>query len=98
MTDYYQWSYTDFLLLAQDLGFVANGNVPDTNPYVESTVYERDNDRTVYRTTTADPYLPSSAAELQAATLSGLIDNHSDIASRLPENLRALRDIRTAMQ
>jgi hypothetical protein len=46
VTNYYHWSYTDFLSVARDLGLVGEGNVPDTNPYFESTVYERDNDRT----------------------------------------------------
>lgn len=97
-TDYYHWSYTDFLSVAQDLGLVGEGNVPDTDPDFESTIYERDNDRTVYLPTTTNPYSPSPAAELQAATPSGLVDNHSLMASQLPENLRALRDMRAAMQ
>ncbi|GMA26822.1 hypothetical protein [Arenivirga flava] len=96
-TGYHHWSYTDFLSVAQDFGLVGEGNVPDTDPAFTSTIYESDEDSTIYIPTTTNPWAPTPPGEIRSASGAGLTENHTLIATQEDKNLEALLDMRARM-
>lgn len=94
-TTYSHQSYTDFLSVAQDLDVVGGGNNPDVSDDFDSTIYSRDGDWTLVLPTGSQypGTLPTSGADLDVTTLSGLVDNHNLVATSQTDNLSVLQQI-----
>ncbi|NYF15983.1 hypothetical protein HDC37_000797 [Microbacterium sp. AK009] len=96
-TVYTHQSYTDFLSIAQDLGAVGGGNVPDENDAFTSTVYEREGDFDLYLPSPSYPSVPTGPPPFIPATIHPE-RNHSLIAGTSAENIAVLDRIRDRIE
>lgn len=96
-TVYTHQSYTDFLSIAQDLGAVGGGNVPDENEAFTSNVYEREGDFDLYLPSPGHPSVPASSPPFIPATIYPE-RNHSLIAGASAENIAVLDRIRDRIE
>lgn len=92
-TDYSHWSYTDFLSIAQDLGWVGDGRNPDVTPEFEHHVFERPGDFDVPLGGDLAPFLDPNGPSVRISV--SPMENHQLIVSTRPENLRAREAIYT---
>ncbi|WP_285136977.1 hypothetical protein [Microbacterium sp. lyk4-40-TSB-66] len=94
-TEYFHWSYTDFLSMAQDLGWVGGGRNPDVMPGFQSRIYDRPGD---YDAPFGGELAPFIAPDNPSVRMSlDPFASHQLIASDGPENRLALDDIRDAI-
>ncbi|MCI9858127.1 hypothetical protein [Microbacterium proteolyticum] len=94
-TTYFHWSYTDFLSMAQDLGWVGDGRNPDVVPGFEIRIYDRPGDYSIPLGGELAPFLDPDGPSLKVS--SAPFENHQLIVSSRPENRLALDDIRDAL-
>ncbi|MBB3158686.1 hypothetical protein FHS07_002382 [Microbacterium proteolyticum] len=94
-TTYFHWSYTDFLSMAQDVGWVGNGRNPDVTPGFETHIYDRPGDFTVPLGGELAPFLDPHGPSVRMS-LSPL-ENHQLIVSDRPENFRPREDFRNSV-
>jgi hypothetical protein len=94
-TTYFHWSYTDFLSMAQDMGWVGEGRNPDVTPGFETHVYERPGDFNVPLGGELAPFLDPNGPSVRMS-LSPL-ENHQLIVSDEPENFRPREDFRDSV-
>lgn len=92
-TEYSHWSYTDFLSIAQDLGWVGDGRNPDVTPEFERHVFERPGDYEVPLGGDLAPFLDPNGPSVRISM--SPMENHQLIVSTRPENQRAREAIFT---
>ncbi|WP_314451526.1 hypothetical protein [uncultured Microbacterium sp.] len=95
MTTYFHWSYTDFLSMAQDMGWVGEGRNPDVTPGFTSRVYDRPGDFDVPLGGDLAPFLIPDGPSIRISL--DPFANHQLIASARPENYPAAAAISETM-
>lgn len=98
-TTYDHWAYTDALTMAQETGFVWNGNIPANDPAFDSQVYDREGDFSMQVVNPTSPGVHAgSTPTLTFEASTNALDNHNLIASSRGDNQSALRDILRSVQ
>lgn len=94
-TEYYHWSYTDFLSIAQDLGWVGDGRNPDVMPGFERHIFERPGDYEVPLGGDLAPFLGPNGPSVRIS-LSPL-GNHQLITESSEDNAPVLNRLSKEM-
>lgn len=95
-TNYFHWSYTDFLSMAQDVGLVGEGRNPDEIPDFSTRIYDRPGDYDVPLGGDLAPFLDPGGPSLRVS--SDPISAHLLIVSDQQENSRPREDIRNSIR
>ncbi|WP_153001305.1 hypothetical protein [Microbacterium testaceum] len=90
-TAYTHWSYTDFLSMAQDAGWVGGGRNPDTTPAFESHLYERPSDMVVPLGGDLAPFLTPEGPSVRISM--SPFENHQLIVATSQENAPVLNSL-----
>ncbi|MDQ1076540.1 MULTISPECIES: hypothetical protein [Microbacterium] len=90
-TDYTHWSYTDFLSMAQDAGWVGEGRNPDATPAFESHLYERPSDMVVPLGGDLAPFLDPEGPSVRISL--SPFQNHQLIVDTSQENAPVLNSL-----
>ena len=94
-TNYFHWSYTDFLSMAQDAGWVGEQRSPDVMPGFRSRIYDRPDDVDVRLGGDLEPFFDPGGQSFRLS-LSPL-QNHQLIVSDQSDNFRPREEIRNAI-
>lgn len=94
-TEYFHWSYTDFLSMAQDAGWVGEGRNPDTTPAFETHLYARPGDVVVPLGGDLAPFLTPDGPSVRISM--SPLANHQLIVDTSQENAPVLNSLRKEM-
>jgi hypothetical protein len=94
-TRYFHWSYTDFLAVAQDMGWVGQGRNPDVMPGFEKRIYDRPGDYDMRLGGELAPFLDPVGPPLRLPA--SPLENHDLIVEVSAENFPLLNSLSEEM-